>query len=222
MWEMIYPDLQAGFDVNWLIEALTNGTLTGVTEGSYNRASNHSICGAGWILMDINSGQRLAGAFTESSDSVGSYRRELLGLYALNVILLALTKIGSITNTPEITIWCDNEGVVSNAAEGNRRIRSGMSCANILRSLRNINDKLPLLTSYRHVKAHMDNSLTWDQMLLEMRLNCQCDALAKTSVEQAILRNIEGTHYTTEMLPREHTAIFIGKTKNTSDPTKAL
>ncbi len=69
----------------------------------------------------------------------------------------------------------------------------------------------------------MDNSLTWDQMSLEMRLNCQCDARAKTSVEeQAILRNTEGTHYTTEMLPREHTAIFIGKTKITSDPTKAL
>lgn len=96
MWEMIYPDLQAGFDVNWLIIALQNGSLTGVTDGSYNKAQNPSICGAGWILMDINSGQRLAGAFTESSNSAGSYRGELLGLYALNVILMALTEIGGI------------------------------------------------------------------------------------------------------------------------------
>jgi len=46
--------------------------------------------------------------------------------------------------------------------------------------------------------------------------------MAKSSVEQAILRSIEGTIYTTEMLPREHSAIFIGKEKITSDPTKAL
>ena len=88
MWEMIYPDLQAGFDVNWLIAALTNRMLMGVTDGSYNRARNPSTCGAGWILMDINSGQRLAGAFTESSDLAGSYCGELLGLYALNHVIL--------------------------------------------------------------------------------------------------------------------------------------
>ncbi len=52
MCDMIFPDLQAGFDVTWLISALTNGTLTGVTDGSYNRACNPNICGAEWILMD--------------------------------------------------------------------------------------------------------------------------------------------------------------------------
>jgi len=103
-----------------------------------------------------------------------------------------------------------------------RRIRSGMSCADILRALRNINDKLPLLTSYRHVRAHMDNSLTWDQMTTEMRLNCQCDTLAKSAVERAIVRQLEDPHQTTDMLPSEYTAIFIGTSKITSDPTKAL
>ncbi len=37
MWEMIYPDMGDGFDVNWLITSLNNGTLMGVTDGSYDR-----------------------------------------------------------------------------------------------------------------------------------------------------------------------------------------
>ena len=81
------------------------------------------LCGAGWILMDISSGQTLAGSFSESSDSAGSYHGELLGLYAINVILMALTKAGSITNSPEITIWCDNQGAISKALGEQRRIR---------------------------------------------------------------------------------------------------
>ena len=68
----------------------------------------------------------------------------------------------------------------------------------------------------------MDNSLTWDQMSMEMRLNCQCDSLAKSSVERAIERHLESPDHTTHMLPREYSAIFIGKSKITSDPTKAL
>lgn len=222
MWEMIYPDMQDGFEAGWLISSLRNGTLMGVTDGSYNKSKDPRVCGAGWILMDIPSGQRLAGSFSESSNSAGSYRGELLGLYAINIILLALTKAGSITNTPEITIWCDNQGAISKASGEQRRIRSGMSCSDILRSLKSVGIELPLLTTYRHVKAHMDDTLTWDQMNLETQLNCQCDALAKSAVARAIEHNLESPRTASGTLPRERSAIFIGNEKITSDPTNAL
>jgi hypothetical protein len=41
-------------------------------------------------------------------------------------------------------------------------------------------------------------------------------------VERGIERNLEGPRTTLHILPNEHTAIFIGKEKVTSDPTKAL
>ena len=204
MWEMIFPDMMDGFDAGWLISSLRNGTLTGVTDGSYNKTKDPRVCGAGWILMDIVSGQKLAGSFSESSDSAGLYRGKLLGLYAINVILMALTKAGAITNSPAITIWCDNQGAISKASGEQRWIRSGMSCADILRTLRLVKDELPLLTTYRHVRAHMDDTLTWDQMNLETQLNCQCDALAKSAVARGI-EIIWQNHGRTRALSRKST-----------------
>ena len=132
MWEMIYPDLGHGFNIDWMISALQAGTLVGATDGSYDRSRNAFVCGAGWIIMDTTTGDRLAGSFSEHSPTAGSYRAELLGLCAINVLLLALSKAGNISTCPSITIWCDNKGAVSRASENSRRIQSGRSCADIL------------------------------------------------------------------------------------------
>lgn len=135
MWEMIYPDLQHGFEVSWTIEALRAGNLVGATDGSYDRARNASVCGAGWVMMDKTTGDRIAGSFSEESTSAGSYRGELLGMCAIHVILLALSKAGDISNRPMVTVWCDNKGAVNKASDTSRRIKSGRSCADILRVL---------------------------------------------------------------------------------------
>ena len=88
-------------DDPWFLKA---GTLVGVTDGSYDRNRNPRICTAGWIIMDITTSSGLAGSFSEYSTSASSYRGELLGLCAINVILLALTKTGDITNRPPISL----------------------------------------------------------------------------------------------------------------------
>ena len=67
MWEMIFPDVGLGFDVNWMISALRAGTLVGVTDGSYNRQKQPHVCTAGWIIMDITTGSILAGSFSVRS-----------------------------------------------------------------------------------------------------------------------------------------------------------
>ena len=222
MWEMIYPDCKDGFDVQWLIQTLRAGNLVGVTDGSYDRNRDAYVCGAGWILMDATTGQRLAGSFFEYSSSAGSYRGELLGLCAINVILLALTKSGGITNRHKVRVWCDNKGAINRAANGGRRIRSGLSCADILRVLRTIRLDLPLDVSYCHVKAHMDDYMEWDNLTLENQLNCQCDLLAKAAVTRAIDSHLGNRPPPMRRLPKEATAIVINGEKITSDPTKAL
>ena len=43
MWEMIFPDMMDGFDGGWLISSLRNGTLRGVTDGSYSKTKDPSM-----------------------------------------------------------------------------------------------------------------------------------------------------------------------------------
>lgn len=222
MWEMIFPDLGLGFDVSWMISALRLGSLVAVTDGSYDRKKCPCVCAAGWIIMDITTGSRLAGSFSEYSTSASSYRGELLGLCAVNIILLALAKSGNIDNRPSIVIWCDNTGAVNRASENSRRIKCGRPCADILRVLRSIRQELPLSATFRHVKSHMDDSLTWEQLTLEQQLNCNCDMLAKSSVHRAIenLRDVSSS--ITHPLPKEAVALYVDNHKVTSDPTNVL
>ena len=221
MWEMIFPDVGLGFDVAWMVSALRAGNLVCVTDGSYDRQRSPRVCAAGWIIMDTVTGSRLAGSFSEYSTSASSYRGELLGLCAINVILLALTVVGKIDNKPQVTVWCDNRGAVNRASDSSRRIKCGRPCADILRLLRSIRQELPLSTSFIHVKAHMDDTLSWEQLSLEQQLNCQCDTLAKAAVS----RSLEHDHAHTsigQLLPRESVGLYVQNRKITSDPANEL
>ena len=222
MWEMIFPDVGLGFDVSWMISALKSGSLVAVTDGSYDRQRNPYICAAGWIIMDITTGSRLSGSFSEYSTSASSYRGELLGLCAINVILLALSRTGKISSRPPITVWCDNKGAINRASDCSRRIKSGRPCADILRTLRSIRQELPLTATFCHVKSHMDDTLSWEQLTLEQQLNCDCDALAKASVSRALDKARDEPPRQTGLLPKESVALFVDNHKITSDPTNSL
>ena len=222
MWEMIFPDVGFGYDTGWMISALREGTLVAVTDGSYDRTRNPYICAAGWIIMDITTGSRLAGSFSEYSTSASSYRGELLGLCAINVILLALSKTGNITNRPPITVWCDNKGAINRASDNSRRIQCGRPCSDILRTLRSIRGQLPLNATFRHVKSHMDDSLSWEQLTLEQQLNCECDLLAKASVARALDKARTEKPRQADLLPHEAVGLYVNNQKITSDPTNSL
>ena len=222
MWEMIFPDVGLGFDISWMITSLRAGSLVAVTDGSYDRQRNPRVCAAGWNIMDTITGSRLAGSFSEYSTSASSYRGELLGLCAINIILLALSKCGNISNRPPITVWCNNKGAINRASDQSRRIKCGRPCADILRILRSIRLELPLSTTFLHVASHMDDKLTWDQLSLEQQLNCNCDALAKAAISRAIESHREKGYRKTEVLPKEAIAIFVDLQKITSDPTNTL
>ena len=110
---------------------------------------------------------------------------------------------------------------MNRASDSSRRIKCGRPCADILRLLRSIRQELPLSTSFIHVKAHMDDTLSWEQLSLEQQLNCQCDTLAKAAVS----RSLEHDHAHTsigQLLPRESVGLYVQNRKITSDPAKEL
>ncbi len=90
MWEYIK---EGGVDMLWLRDALINGTLIGVTDGSFNRHKAKSCSGSGWILVCTASKRTLRGSFYEISAAAGLYCGKLLGLVALHTLILAAANL---------------------------------------------------------------------------------------------------------------------------------
>ncbi len=60
MWE----DVKEGdTNVEWVRDALINGTFIGVTDGSYNREKAKTVSGTGWIIVCKSSQRTLRAHF---------------------------------------------------------------------------------------------------------------------------------------------------------------
>ena len=58
-------DIQTPDGTEWMAEAMKNGTLASVTDGSYMEHVHHNISGAGWIIQDRATGKRVQGSLAE-------------------------------------------------------------------------------------------------------------------------------------------------------------
>ena len=81
MWEHI---VKGDINVDWIRDALANGTFLAVTDGSYDRATAPTVSGLGLIIVCTACQCTLQGSFIEISRSAGSYRGKLLGLAAIH------------------------------------------------------------------------------------------------------------------------------------------
>ena len=218
MWSSLFFPSEDN-DISWLVTALEEGTLIGCTDGSYDGKRSTQLSSAGWILFDTSSRNRLAGSFCEFSPGASSYRGEMLGLCALQLLLLAIDPWYSPQNAPTLTIYCDNEKAGERAQEEHRRIKPGWSCSDVLRSFRDTKLGIRFPMRFAHVSAHMDDLLLWDQLSQAEQLNCMCDSLAKAALNNGILGHYSDVH---NMLPRELAAVIFSDGKATSDPAEQL
>ncbi len=63
MWEGVEPGKDSPRDMLWVADGLTNGSLTWVTDGSYNRKKAIDLCGVGWIIFAPKQGTALLATF---------------------------------------------------------------------------------------------------------------------------------------------------------------
>jgi hypothetical protein len=137
-------------------------------------------CGS-WLTGNtvfLNTGKRLTGWCWERSNSVNSYRAEMLGLCSLHLLARALSEYYKISKW-EITISCDNKGALDYLSYQLRRIKPSAKSADIRRSFRSTKRGLKGKLIYKHVYGHMDDYLLWHQMTTVQQMNCVCDTLAK-------------------------------------------
>ena len=212
MWEHIEDE---GQDIQWMVDALKNGTAVLVTDGSFDRKMAPNVSGAGWVFCCREAKKILRGSFYELSPSASAYRGELLGLVAIHTLAAALVefyKLGKVRGK----ICCDNIGALNQAERRRKRIKTGARQSDLLRALRTLTVNNDLLFIYEHVYGHQDRRKLWTQLRLEEQLNVDCDLLAKS----AVARSMEGgapAQRGKQLLPLERAAVFVEGNKITTD-----
>jgi hypothetical protein len=122
MWEYVK---EGEIDISWLKDALTAGTLVGVTDGSYHRHKAKSCSRAGWVLACRSSKKTLRGSFYKVPSVAGSYCSELLGLVAIHTLILAAAEYYQLEHILG-KISCDNMSALNQASKVRKRVQSGI------------------------------------------------------------------------------------------------
>ncbi len=131
MWE----DVKEGdTNVEWIRDALINGTFIGVTDSSYDREKAKTISGTGWIIVCRSSQRTLRGSFFKISTKAGSYQGKLLGLVALHTFVTAVTQFFSLDQVTG-RIFCNNIAALNQFSKNRKRVSAGVKHYNLHRDM---------------------------------------------------------------------------------------
>jgi hypothetical protein len=83
----MWDNLKITRDIGWIAEAIADNTLIAITDGSYMKELYPHLNSAAFVLECTKGRGQLMGSFTEHTKDACSFRRELLGLMAIHLIL---------------------------------------------------------------------------------------------------------------------------------------
>ena len=153
MWDSIR---MVGAD-GWIEESIREGTLRTVTDGSYMREVFPDVCSAAFVLECSRGRGRIFGSFPEQSVGANAYRAELLGLMAVHLILVAVSRIHT-DLTGHVEIYSDCLGALGRVLNlPAARIPAKCKHADILKNIMVNCKNLKFSREYLHVRAHQDD-----------------------------------------------------------------
>ena len=213
MWEHVLGDKE---DMTWLSNALCNGTVMMVADGSYARDLDPELCATGWIAVCVNTRKQVKGSFFERSLSASAYRGELLGMVALHALIVT---VGAVYNlrTHRGSIHCDNLGALGKGRAHGRRVKSSMQQGDLVRALRAMKQGLFHHLKYMYVKSHQDDVRAWQDLPLDQRLNVICDTLAKQAIGRGLAYTAVNRITHPLSVPFEQASLIVNGNKLTSD-----
>ena len=194
--------------MKWLADALTSGTATLVSDGSYNRLWCKELASAGWKIQCSTTGRAVSGSFFFRGKNSNAYRAELMGVYALHAFLLSVCTAHKVEDY-YAKLCCNNERALELARDTGTRVVTRRKHADVMRAIALVKKRLKGRIRYVHVRGHQDDNKPSSQLSQEARLNCACDTLAKDALRIAFLEGrVTGT-----VLPHEVIAVHIGTEK---------
>ena len=103
----LWDNLSFTGEHGWINEAISDGSLLAITDGSFLRRHYPNLCSAAFVLECTRGRGCMIGSFSESSRVANAYRGELLGLMAIHLILLSVDRVhGGITGSVEVVSDC--------------------------------------------------------------------------------------------------------------------
>ena len=120
--------------------------------------------------------------------AAGSYCRELLGMLAVFVFLLAAEDYyrASIREQIENTVSCNNMGALYTYAKKSKRVPVSSSNTDIRGALGEVNRRAQNKYNLDHVRGHQYRTVRGKDLSLKARLNTECDEMAKEVVRRSM------------------------------------
>ena len=214
MWDSIR---MIGSD-GWLEDSIREGTLCAVTDGSYIRELIPNLCSAAFVLECSKGRGRILGSFPEQSLGANAYRAELMGLMAVHLILLAVSRTYR-NLSGHVKIFSDCLGALGRVLHlPDTRIPSKCKHADILKNIMINCKNLPFSREYLHVRAHQDDKEGYDSLIRPAQLNCWADYEAKTVIWGRMGRK----PISQKAFPLEPVVIWVGGHKLSPDTSGEL
>jgi hypothetical protein len=166
-----------------------------------------------FILECTKERGRLTGAFPEQTIAVCSYRRELIGLVAIHLLLLSISRVA-----PELTgsvhIYSDCLGALDKVKNlPPHRIPLKCRHSDVLKNIM-VHCSGPSFTRpFSHILAYQDNRTKFEDLSRPAQLNCAVDFRAKRALLKLDALNLPRQ----QPFPLEAISVFAGREKMTSD-----
>ena len=159
-----------------MIKAITDGILIAVTDGSYDPFKNAAaVC---WIIKGRDSNRRYKGydrVFGEAR-YLDPYRAELHGIYCILICITYVREYYKIVKG-NLKIVCDCKGALNTALRWSERPKIRCKHFDILWSIYDLRQELPIKLIPEHVYGNQDGVKTVLSRL--ETLNCDADHGAK-------------------------------------------
>ena len=198
---------------DWIYEAIREGSLMAVSDGSYIRELYPELCSAAMIMECQRTKKRITLSLSEHCMQANAYRGELIGLLAIHLLLVAFNKVQP-TLRGRVHIYSDCLGALRKVEHlPPHRIPSKCRHSDILKNIMVNCSDLTFQRLFSHVKAHQEDTMEWDQLERESQLNCGCDFAAKDDLTSTDPDDIPAQR----QFPLEPVALFIDGHKVTTE-----
>ncbi len=168
--------------VNWIGQAIANGTLVAVTDSSYIQELYPDLCSAAFVLECSKGLGRVYGSFSERLSVANAYQGKLLGLMAVHIILLSVNKIHP-RLSGRVEVVSDCLGALKRVSHlPPYRIPSRCRHSDILKTILVHCCRLSFTMDYIHMKAHQDDNHLYIKLSRKAQLNCICNHAAKVRI----------------------------------------
>ncbi len=156
--------MQVEGGMEWILEAIQDGSLVAVTDGFHIRQLYPNLCLVAFVLKCAKGSGKIIGSFSESALAANAYRGELLGLMAIHLLVVSLNRVHN-TLVGSVEVVSDCLGALKHGVHlPPYWIPPCCKHSNILKKILVNCQDLTFTLYYLHVKAHQDDNVAFDKL----------------------------------------------------------